>query len=67
MKVDAPGLIAAAQRLLAVVEALGGSGVPHAPLAADPASIGAATRLTTAGEELTAALTAHITALVEHY
>ena len=65
MKVDAPGLIAAAQRLLAVVEALGGSGVPHAPLAADPASIGAATRLTTAGEELTAALTAHITALVE--
>lgn len=64
MKVDAPGLIAAAQRLLAAVEALGGSGVPHAPLAADPASLGAATRLTTAGEELTAALVAHITALV---
>lgn len=64
MKVDAPGLVAAAQRLLAAVEALGGSGVPHAPLAADPASIGAATRLTTAGAELTAALTAHITALV---
>lgn len=64
MKVDAPGLIAAAQRLLAAVQALGGSGVPHAPLAADPASLGAATRLTTAGAELTAALTAHITALV---
>ncbi|EFG78649.1 hypothetical protein HMPREF0591_1439, partial [Mycobacterium parascrofulaceum ATCC BAA-614] len=64
MKVDAPGLIAASQRLLAAVEGLGGSGVPHAPLAADPASLGAATRLTTAGEELTAALTAHVAALV---
>lgn len=64
MKVDAPGLIAAAQRLLAAVEGLSGSGVPHAPLAADPASLGAATRLTTAGSELTAALVAHVTALV---
>lgn len=64
MKVDAPGLIAAAQRLLAAVEGLGGSGVPHAPLAADPASVGAATRLTTAGEELTTALAAHVAALV---
>lgn len=64
MKVDAPGLVAAAQRLLGALEALGGSGVPHAPLAADPASLGAATRLTTAGSELTTALIAHITALI---
>lgn len=64
MKVDAPGLIAAAQRLLAAVQALGGSPVPHPPLAADPASLGAATRLSAAGAELTAALTAHTTALV---
>ena len=64
MKVDAPGLVAAAQRLITAVEALGGSGVPHPPLAGDAASIGAAGRLTTAGEQLTAGLGAHVSALV---
>src|ERR1700693_4191199 len=64
MKVDAPGLVAAAQRLIAAVEALGGSGIPHPPLAADPASLRAAARLTTAAAELTAALGAHVLALV---
>ena len=64
MKVDAPGLVAAAQRLITALEALGGSGVPHPPLAADPASMVAAERLSTAGAELTAALLAHVSALV---
>jgi hypothetical protein len=64
MRVDASGLLAAAQRLTAALEALGGSGVPHPPLAADPASVVAAQRLTTAGAELTAALVAHVSALV---
>ena len=64
MRVDAPGLVAAAQRLIAALEALGGSGVPHPPLGADPASLVAAERLTTAGAELTAALVAHVAALV---
>jgi hypothetical protein len=64
MKVDAPGLVAAAQRLITALEVVGGSGVPHPPLGADPASLGAAQRLTTAGAELTAALTAHVLALV---
>lgn len=64
MKVDAPGLVAAAQGLVTAVAGLGGSEVPHPPLAADPASIGAAGRLTTAGAELTAALSAHVSALV---
>jgi hypothetical protein len=65
MKVDAPGLVAAAQRLVAAVAALGvGGGVPHPPLAADPTSLGAADRLTTAGAQLSAALDAHVAALV---
>jgi hypothetical protein len=64
MRVDAPGLVAAAQRLITALEALGGSGVGHPPLAADPASVVAAERLTTAGAELTAALAAHVAALV---
>jgi hypothetical protein len=65
MKVDAPGLVAAAQRLVSAVAALGGNaGVPHPPLAADPTSVGAAARLSTAGAELSAALAAHVAALV---
>lgn len=65
MKVDAPGLVAAAQRLMSAVQALEGSGgVPHPPLGADPASVGAAERLSTAGAALTAALSAHVAALV---
>lgn len=65
MKVDAPGLIAAAQRLVSAVQALGGdSGVPHPPLAADPASVGASQRLSTASAELSTGLAAHVSALV---
>jgi hypothetical protein len=65
MKVDAPGLVAAAQRLVGAVQALGvGTGVPHPPLAADPTSVGAAGRLTAAGAQLIAALDAHVAALV---
>jgi hypothetical protein len=64
MKVDAPGLVAAAQRLMVALEGLGGGGVPHPPLGADPASLVAGERLTTAGAELTAALVAHVAALV---
>lgn len=64
VKVDAPGLVAAAQRLLVAVEGLGGSEVPHPPLGADPASLVAGERLTTAGAELTTALVAHVAALL---
>lgn len=65
IKVDAPGLVAAAQRLMSAVEALGSdSGVSHPPLAADPASVGAAQRLTTASAALSAGLTSHVSALV---
>jgi hypothetical protein len=65
MKVDAPGLVAAAQRLLAALEPIAADhGVPHAPLAADPASVGAAQRLTTASTALAAGLTDHVSALV---
>ena len=65
MKVDAAGLVAAAKRLITAVEGLGeSSGVPHPPLGADPASVGAAGRLTTVGAEVSAALVAHVSALV---
>jgi hypothetical protein len=64
MRVDAPGLVAAAQRLIVAMEGLSGSEVPHPPLAADPASMVAGERLTTAGAELTAALVAHVSALL---
>lgn len=65
MRVDAAGLIAAAHQLLGTVETLGaGTGVPHPPLAADPASVGAAERLTAAGATLAADLRAQVTAVV---
>lgn len=65
MKVDAAGLIAAARQLIGTVETLGaGTGVPHPPLAADPASVGAAERLTAAGAALAADLRAQVTAVV---
>jgi len=41
-----------------------GSGLPHPPLGADPASMGAAERLSTASAELAAGLTGHVVALV---
>jgi hypothetical protein len=66
MRVDAPGLMSAAQRLSSAVAALNpADGLPHPPLAADPASLGAASRLTAAAGELTSALGTHVTALVE--
>ncbi|AGB26866.1 PPE family protein (plasmid) [Mycobacterium sp. JS623] len=64
MKVDAPGLVAAAQRLLDAVIAVGGAEVPHPPLAADVASVGTAARLSAAGGELGAGLAAHVAALI---
>jgi hypothetical protein len=64
VRVDAPGLVLAAQRLLAAVEALRGAGIGHPPLAADPASVAAAARLSTAGAELSTALAATVSALV---
>jgi hypothetical protein len=64
VRIDAPGLIAAAQRLGQAVAAVAGVGVGHPPLAGDPASGGAAIRLTTAGAELTVGLAAHVAALL---
>ena len=64
MRIDAPGLIGAAQRLQEAVAAVRGAGVAHPSLAADPGSVGAAGRLTMAGAELTAGLAAHVSALV---
>jgi hypothetical protein len=63
MKVDATGLVAAAQRLVTAVAAVSG-GAAHPPLAADPTSIGAAERLTTASAELSAAMSTHVLALI---
>lgn len=64
MKIDAPGLVMAAQRLMTAVQAVQGAGVPHPPLAADSASVGASERLTSASGELTASIAGHITGLV---
>jgi hypothetical protein len=63
MKVDAAGLVAAAQRLITAVAGVSG-GAAHPPLAADPTSIGAAERLTTASAELSTAMSAHVLALI---
>ena len=63
MRVDASGLVSAAQRLASAVADVSGGGA-HAPLAADPTSIGAADTLTAAGAELNAGLAAHILALI---
>ncbi|MFL0242718.1 PPE domain-containing protein [Mycobacterium sp. SMC-17] len=64
MKIDAPGLVMAAQRLMTAVQAVQGAGVPHPPLAADSASVGAAERLTTTAGELTTSMAGHISGLV---
>lgn len=63
MKVDASGLVMASQRLVSAVAAVGGGGL-HPPLAADPTSVAAAGRLTTAGTELSSAMSAHVLALI---
>ncbi|MUL78746.1 hypothetical protein [Mycolicibacterium sp. CBMA 226] len=64
MKVDAPGLITAVQQLVTAAAGVQGSAVPHPPLAADAASVGAAERLTSAGGELAAAFGGHVTGLL---
>jgi hypothetical protein len=56
--------VAAAQRLVAALEALGGSGVPPPPQAPHPATVVGGRRREPFGAELTAALTAHVSALV---
>ena len=63
VKVDAPGLVSAAQRLVMAVAGVSG-GAAHPPLAADPTSIGAAERLTMASSELSAAMSGHVLALI---
>ena len=53
MKVDVAGLVAAAQRLLAVATGVQGVGPGEMPpLASDGTSVGAATRLDTASQLL---------------
>lgn len=63
MRVDAAGLVSAAQRLATAVAGVSG-GAAHPPLAADPTSLGAAERLTTASTELSTAMSAHVLALI---
>ena len=63
MRVDAADLVSAAQRLVTAVADVSG-GAAHPPLAADPTSLGAAERLTTASTELSTAMSAHVLALI---
>jgi PPE family len=64
LKVDAAGLVAAAQRVAAAVDGVAGGAAVHPPLAADQVSGGAAARLSTAGAQLAAALGALSAGLV---
>jgi PPE family len=64
VKVDAAGLVAAAQRVAAAVDGVAGGEAVHPPLAADRVSGGAAARLSTAGAQLAAALGALSAGLV---
>jgi hypothetical protein len=65
VEVDPAGLASAAQRIAAALaEVVGAGGDPlHPPLGADPASVGAATRLSAAGALLAAALSEQVAAL----
>ena len=56
IQVDPSGLAAAAQRIADVLAELVGGDPAHPPLGADPASAGAATRLSTAGASLVAVI-----------
>ena len=56
MQVDPTGLVLAAQRIADVLAELMGGDPAHPPLGADPASAGAAVRLSTAGASLVAAI-----------
>jgi hypothetical protein len=64
VKVDAAGLVAAAQRVAAAVHGLTGGEAVHPPLAADQVSVGAAGRLSTAGAQLATSLGALSAGLV---
>jgi hypothetical protein len=64
VKVDAAGLVAAAQRVAAAVDGVAGGEAVHPPLAADQVSGGAAGRLSTAGAQLAATLGALSAGLV---
>jgi hypothetical protein len=64
VKVDAAGLVAAAHRVAATVDAVAGGDAVHPPLAADQVSGGAAGRLSSAGAQLAGALGALSAALV---
>ncbi|WP_094287357.1 PPE domain-containing protein [Mycobacterium lehmannii] len=54
--VDPSGLASAAQRITAALSEVSAANPEHPPLAADSASVGAATRLTTAGSTLASVL-----------
>src|SRR3984957_9068056 len=56
MHVDPSGLASAAQRIADVLAELMGGDPAHPPLGADPASAGAAVRLSSAGASLVAAI-----------
>ena len=56
VSVDPSGLAAAAQRITSALSELTATNPEHPALAADPASVGAATRLTTAGTALAGVL-----------
>ncbi|WP_344035979.1 PPE domain-containing protein, partial [Mycolicibacterium poriferae] len=56
VSVDPSGLVSAAQRITAALSELTTANPEHPPLAADPASVGAAGRLTTAGSTLASVL-----------
>src|SRR6478672_4046221 len=60
MKVDVPGLIAAAQKLLGLATSAQGLLAETGPLAADATSAGAAARLQTASLQLWGAACAHL-------
>jgi hypothetical protein len=64
LKVDAAGLVAAAQRVAATVDGVTGGDALHPPLAADQVSGEAAERLSTAGAQLAAMLGALSAGLV---
>jgi hypothetical protein len=65
VEVDPAGLVSAAQRITAVLaEVVGAGGDPvHRPLGADPASVGAANRLSVASATLAAGLAEQVAAL----
>lgn len=56
VSVDPSGLVSAAQRITTALSELSAANPEHPPLAADPASVGAAGRLTTAGTTLASVL-----------